>query len=355
MFSFPWPGRTNPDFIGDETELVIAEEARLPLHILARDARLSVENAMLCVESSEDQRTVRLDEISLIALHGGAQVSVPCLHLLAKQDVPLILLSRNGYYIGQMTNLSGNHSAARRAQYTAAADPRKSLVIARGIVEAKLSATARLARRRLGARDKVTKSLNRAVRSARRARTAAGLRGVEGSGAAAWYGAWPRMLERSDDLFTFDGRSRRPARDATNALLSYLYAVTTGTAAAAAEASGLDVNVGFYHVERPGRPALALDLVEPLRPAVVDAAVLTAIRRGEFTAVSFETQDDGSVRLSQEGRRTALDILERRLSTTFIYAGTEMTWRAAITHHAGLLTKSLRGGELPVPMLLARG
>lgn len=354
MFSFAWQKPADPD-PNDETELVIAEEARLPLHILAGDAELSVENGMLCVESADDSRTVRLDEISLVALHGGARVSVPCLHMLTRQNLPLILMSGNGYYIGQMTDLSTNHSSVRRAQYEVAAQPKKSLRIARHIVEAKLAATARLARRRLGGRDPVTKALNRAAKAARRARTPAILRGIEGNGAAVWFSAWPKMLERSDDLFTFDGRSRRPARDATNALLSYLYAVITGTSAAAAAAVGLDVNVGFYHVERPGRPALALDLVEPLRPAVVDAALLTAIQRGEFNAASFEVQPNGSFRLSTEGRRKALDILERRLSTTFVYAGTEMTWRVAITHHAELLASSLRGDARPVPMLLARG
>ena len=352
MFAFgrPRTQKVQPSNV----EEIVADEPRLPLHVISDCAKLSIDNGRIEINTQKNNRIVRLDEISLVALHGGARVSIPCLHMLVRNSVPLILLSRNGYYRGQLLDLSAAHAGTRRAQYAAIEDARISLAFARDLIEGKLQNTARIARRRLGAQSKTTQSLVKATLSSRKCQTLSSLRGVEGAAAAAWFGTWPEFLADSDEMFVFDGRSRRPARDATNALLSYLYAVTTGTAAAAATAAGLDPNVGFYHSERPGRPALALDLVEPLRPAVVDTAVIAAIRNREFSETSFETQLDGAVRLTDEGRGRALNILERRLSTTFRYAGTEMTWRTAISHHAILLAKALRSGSISVPVPLPR-
>jgi len=338
-----------------EDQYTIADEARLPLHILADDARLSVGNAMLHVEADGEVRSLRPEEVSLVALHGGAQVSVPCLHLMARSGVPLVLLSRNGYFLGQITDLTGTYTATHRAQYATIGDRRRCLALARQTVSAKLATTARLARRRLGARDQVTRALRRGALQAGRARSAERLRGLEGAAAAAWFGAWGRMLGETDSLFTFDGRSRRPPRDATNALLSYLYAVLTGTITATSTACGLDPHVGYFHAQRPGRPALALDLVDPLRPAMVDTAVIAAIRHREFTTESFETQPDGSFRLSRDGRRRALDILERRLSTHLVHNGTEMSWRQAITRYCQDFAAALRQGTMPPDPPMARG
>lgn len=336
--------RRTPDPIMPDTEdaPVFGAEAKLPLHVLSDDAELHIDEGLLAVEGTGSAETFRLDALSLVALHGGARVTVPCLHALARAGVPLILLSRGGYYLGQMIDVSGQHAAVRRAQYRAAEDPARRLEMARAFVLPKIEATARLARRRLGARDAVVRQLDRALVQARRARDLGALRGVEGAAAAAWYGAWPQMLNRVDAPFVFDGRSRRPPRDAVNAVLSYLYAVMAGMTAASAAAAGLDPDVGFLHAERAGRPALALDLVEPLRVAVVDAAVLSALNSGEFGASDVEMQPDGGVRLTDAGRRRALGVLERRLSVAFRHQGEEVTWRAAADKAAAAVAASVR-------------
>lgn len=353
MFSFLWQRRLQPlDRSSDDREPLPApqDEARLPLHVVADDAELRLDQGRLVVGTREKSKSLRLEEVSLVGLHGGARATIPCLQELARQSVPVVLFSRSGYMLGQIVDTSANVSATRRAQYSVAADPKSAFLIARTLVVGKLRNTARIARRRCGAHAAVTKTLDRAVTAAERSSDASGLRGIEGAAAAAWYAAWPGFLENAADLFAFEGRSRRPPRDAVNALLSYLYAVTTGTAAAAACSAGLDQNVGFFHAERPGRPALALDLVEPLRPTIVDTAVIAAIRNGEFSGASFETRPDGGVLLSSDGRRRALGVVERRLSTSLVYDGSEMTWRAAISHHALLLARGLRAGRFAVPV-----
>lgn len=324
------------------------DEARLPLHVLADDARLSISQGQLMVETAEDKQMIRLNELSLIALHGGARVTIPCLHSLARVGIPVLLLSRRGYYLGQMLDLSGNASAVRRAQYRASEDPRLRLSCARDLVGAKLRAASRLARRRSDARDPLVRMLHQTARKVARSRSEAALRGLEGAGAAAWYAAWPEFLRRDEPLFAFDGRNRRPPRDAVNSLLSYLYAVTTGLAANAALGAGLDPAVGLFHAERPGRPALALDLVEPFRVGVVDTAVLAAINGGRFDAADFETVENGGVLLSQAGKKKALMVLEDRLSTRFLADGARISWRDAMTRTAVRLAASLRSGTAQV-------
>ena len=350
----PFPlSRLLPTFARRDTafnddDLPPGEEARLPVHVLADDARLSVEEGQLLIEAGETCQKLRLDELSQVVLHGGAAVTVPCLHILARARVPVVLLSRGGYYLSQTTDLSGATASVRRAQYRFAESPAQQLSLARDLIGAKLRATARLARRRAGARSDVVRSLDRAVRAAAKARDASALRGIEGAAAAAWYGAWNSFLTRDDPVFVFDGRSRRPPRDAVNALLSYLYAVTTGMAASAANAAGLDPAVGVYHTERPGRPALALDIVEPFRVSVVDTAVLAGLNEGVFATSDFTMEGEGGVRLTDQGRRRALGLLERRLSTRFRDGGAETSWREAITRTAERLATNLRGGRARV-------
>lgn len=324
-------------------------DPRLPLHVLADDAVLAIDEGRLRVTGGEADESFVLEDLSLVALHGGARVSVPCLHALARAGVPLILHARNGWYLGQMVDLSGNHAAVRRAQYAAAADPARRLVYARAFVAAKIGATARLARRRLGTADPLVRRLDRALADAAHCRDIDRLRGIEGGAAAAWFDVWPRLLSATEGPFVFAGRSRRPPRDGANALLSYLYAVLTGKAAAAAAAAGLDPNVGFLHAERPGRPALALDLVEPLRVSVVETAVLAALNGGRFAPEDCTADAEGAVTLTPQGRRRALAVLEERLSEGF--GGT--TWRAAMNRAAGELARGLCAGAPPALPLAA--
>jgi CRISPR-associated endonuclease Cas1 len=171
--------------------------------------------------------------------------------------------------------------------------------------------------------------------------------GVEGAAAALFYAALPTMIaaSRRQD-FPFDGRRRRPPPDAVNCLLSYLYAIVAGECAAAVLAVGFDPAVGFLHAARPGRPALALDLMEPFRPLVADQTALAAINRGEVRPAHFEREAD-AVRLTEGGRRALLAALERRLGEAVPQRAArarQSTWREAIAGAAGDLATALRSG-----------
>ena len=328
-------------------EALLHTDPALPVHVVADHGELRMEEGRLSLVTETEERTLRLDEISMLALHGNISITTPCLRALLDRGIPVLFHSRGGHYLGQLVDLSGNHSAVRRAHYAAATDRKKPLEIARQLVAAKIANARRLLRRRGGGSGPVVRRLTRHLRAARKARSLEKLRGVEGAAAALYWESWPKLIKADPEIFLFEGRNRRPPRDAVNAALSYASAVLAGQCAAAALAAGLDPFVGFLHGERAGRPSLALDLVEPFRPAVAESAVLTAINGGELDADCFDFQSGGGVFLSDIGRKAVLAALERRLSTRFAYPGIgrEVSWRAAVSLHAQLLSRALREGK----------
>ena len=330
----------------DDADTPLRPEAALPVHVAAEHGEVRIEDGLLTLWTEQEERTLRLDEVSLLALHGNITITTPCLHELMRRGIPVLFHTRGGYYLGQLADASANASRVRRAQYAVAADPRRALHVSRQLVEAKLLNARRLLRRR-GVRKAELRRFGRLLRKARKARSADRLRGIEGAAAALYWSLWPGLIRAGHEMFVFEGRTRRPPRDAVNAALSYAYAVLTGACSAAALGAGLDPHVGFYHAERAGRPALALDMLEPFRPMVADTAMLQAINSGDLNEECFSRQDDGAVLLSETGRRAVLGALERRLSTHFAYPGTgrDMSWRSAISLHAQLLARALCSGE----------
>jgi CRISPR-associated protein Cas1 len=144
--------------------------------------------------------------------------------------------------------------------------------------------------------------------------------------------------------FEFEGRSRRPPQDPLNAALSYCYAVLLGETLAAVVATGLDPRLGFLHAPRAGKPALALDLLEPFRPLIADRAVLAGVNTGRFEEHHFEERN-GGVWLSETGRRLALTLLEDRLSGTLKLPGRDAptTYREVIGFQAKAIAAALTG------------
>jgi CRISPR-associated protein Cas1 len=138
------------------------------------------------------------------------------------------------------------------------------------------------------------------------------LRGAEGEAANLYFSVFDLLIRSSDGELRFNGRSRRPPRDPFNALLSFLYTLLTHDCRSAAEAVGLDPAVGFLHRDRPGRPSLALDLMEELRPVLVDRLALSLVNRRQLRTKDFETRDGGAVWLAESGRKTVLTAWQER-------------------------------------------
>jgi len=138
------------------------------------------------------------------------------------------------------------------------------------------------------------------------------LRGAEGEAAASYFGVFDHLIRTPDEGLRWRSRSRRPPLDAVNALLSFLYTLLTHDCRSALEAVGLDPAVGFLHRDRPGRPSLALDLMEELRPILVDRLVLSLINRRQLRSADFETRENGAVMMSDDARKLVLTAWQER-------------------------------------------
>jgi CRISPR-associated endonuclease Cas1 len=150
--------------------------------------------------------------------------------------------------------------------------------------------------------------------------------------------------------FAFDRRTRRPPADPVNACLSLCYALLTRTCATALEIAGLDPWAGIYHADRPGRPALALDFMEPFRPILADSTVLTLLNKGELSPGDFVTAGPGC-NLTPAGRRTLIRAFERRLDqeATHPLFGYQIAMRRMLHVQARLFARHLMGEIDPCP------
>ena len=184
--------------------------------------------------------------------------------------------------------------------------------------------------------------------SARRnigALTVDALRGVEGDCARVYFGVFDHLILANKDDFSFRVRSRRPPLDRTNALLSFAYTLLVHDVTAALEAVGLDPCVGFLHTDRPGRPGLALDLMEELRAMLADRLVLSLINRQQVTAKNFTMYENGAVLMDDAGRREVLQAWQKRKKEEVQHPFLEETVELGLFAHvqALLLARWLRG------------
>ena len=201
----------------------------------------------------------------------------------------------------------------------------------------------------------------RDIDAAERAHDLPQLLGVEGNAAARYFRHFGQMLSApgeggADDWpFDFERRTRRPPTDPVNALLSYAYSLLARSVAVTLTAVGFDAYRGFYHQSRYGRPALALDVMEPFRPLIADSAVLTAINNGEVGAADF-VRAGGAVNLNERGRRAFIATFERRMSQEITHPifGYAAQYRQIVEIQCRLLGRHLLGEIDRYPNLTTR-
>jgi len=138
------------------------------------------------------------------------------------------------------------------------------------------------------------------------------IRGLEGEAAAAYFGVFDHLITQQKADFFFRGRNRRPPLDRVNALLSFVYTLLVHDVSSACQSVGLDPQVGFLHRDRPGRPSLALDLMEELRPQVADRLVLRLINLRQVDAKGFAVSGSGAVTMSADCRKSIIKAYQDR-------------------------------------------
>ena len=255
-----------------------------------------------------------------IVCFGQVAVSPQLLGFASEAGISVAWLGYSGKLLARIEGPQTGNVLLRRAQHEATKSG-NALPVARAVVAAKVANQRSVLRRHLrdnpdaAGAEAVEDAQRRLFDSARHALNAADLdtlRGHEGEAANAYWSVFLHIIRNTDPIFAFQGRNRRPPRDAINAILSFLYALTALDARAACESHGLDSQMGFLHRDRPGRMSLALDLMEEMRAPLADRTCLSLVNRRQVSASSFRTEETGAVLLNDAGRKTVLEAYQTR-------------------------------------------
>jgi len=292
------------------------------LYVMTQGSYLHLERETLKLDVERKTRLrVPMHHIGGIVLFGNVMVSPFALYRCAEDGRSVVFLSEHGRFKARLQGPQSGNVLLRRAQHEMLSDAGRSLALMRAVVAGKLQ-NSRLVLLR-GAREAkcvedrgrleaAGKSLAAAIRALRRTAGADEVRGIEGQAAREYFDAFNHLLRVNRDTFAMRQRTRRPPRDRINALLSFVYALLTNECVSAVEAAGLDPQVGYLHVVRPGRPALALDLMEEFRSVLADRLVLSLINRQQVRPEDFIERPGGAVEMKDEARKTVLSAWQQR-------------------------------------------
>jgi CRISPR-associated protein Cas1 len=292
------------------------------LYVTLQGAYLSREGETVTVRH-EDQIKLRIPIRTLhgIVCFGQVSSSSFLMGLCSEFGVGISFLTEYGRFLARVQGPISGNVLLRKQQYQASERPESILAIARAVVTAKVAncrtVLLRAARERepSSARElleRATVRLGVILDEVQKADNADSVRGHEGDAARTYFSVFDHLIVASKDEFSFSGRSRRPPLDKVNALLSFLYTLLTHDVASALECSGLDPAVGFLHRDRPGRPSLALDLVEELRPVLADRLALSLINRRQISGSGFTTTESGGVTMDDATRKEVLVAWQKR-------------------------------------------
>ena len=333
--------------------LSVRHARALPVYVQSHRGKIAKKGERLAITKDDDETVyARLAETSQLVVMGNVYITTPTLHELMRRNIPVTWQSYGGWFLGHTVGTGHANVELRTAQYKGSFEDQVCLRLARGWVRAKIRNSRTLLRRNWRHDEDVKPvltDLKRLADKAGRARDLSSLLGVEGAAAARYFQHFTGMLKQGSDtdLFEMNNRNRRPPTDPVNALLSFGYAILTRTWVVVLSATGFDPYRGFYHQPRYGRPALALDMMEPFRPLIVESAVVTAINNGEIRPTDFVRRATG-VNLSNAGRKRFIATVERRFSqeVTHPLFGYRVEYRRLLEIQSRLLGRFL-SGETP--------
>ncbi len=295
----------------------------------------------------------------------GIVVTAPLMEHCAENGVSIAYLSESGRFLGRIEGPIKGNVLLRRQQFRLADDPAPSLEIARTIVAAKVQNSRSNLTRFLrnypshAATEKVAVAsacLARQLESIQRCSVIEVLRGLEGESANSYFAVFDHLIVQQKENFRFAGRNRRPPLDPVNALLSFGYTLLANDLRSALESIGLDPYVGFLHTDRPGRPSLALDLMEEFRAPFVDRLALNLINMKMVQPEQFLRQPTGEVQMDPEARKVLLTQYQQRKRETLAhpFLEEEMEIGLIFLSQARLLARHIRGDIDYYPAFLWR-
>lgn len=292
------------------------------LYVTMPDAYLACDGENIVIRVKDETKfRVPVHNLESIICFGFAGASPKLMYLCSERGVALSFLNEYGKFMGRVTGGISGNVLLRRAQYRWADDTTVSGRLAKRFIAAKIvNSRALLHRVRRDHTESVdTLALNKAISwlggtldRLDKAADGNSIRGVEGEAAQVYFSNFNQLILSQKEEFTLITRNRRPPTDRINALLSFLYTLLAHDVTAALESVGLDPQVGFLHRERPGRPSLALDVMEELRPHFADRLAVTLINRRQIAADGFVVKENGAVIMEDETRKEVLTAWQKR-------------------------------------------
>jgi CRISPR-associated protein Cas1 len=336
------------------------------LYITTQGAYLNKEGEAVVVSvERETKLRVPVHTLGGVVCFGNVAVSPFLMHHCAENNVAISFLSENGRFLARVQGPVNGNVLLRRQQYRLADDKSASAVVARTIVTGK-AANARTVLQR-ATRDHEGKDgmdavhgaimrLSVLIRMLQEEKDIDSVRGREGDIGRTYFGVFDRMITAQKSEFFFSERSRRPPLDNMNALLSFIYTLLAHDCVGALEAVGLDPQVGFLHRDRPGRPSLALDMMEEFRPFFADRLALSLVNLKQVQGNGFKKTESGAVEMDDDTCKTVLVEYQKRKQEEMLHPFVGESAALGLFFHlqAQLLARHLRGDLDGYPPFLWR-
>jgi CRISPR-associated protein Cas1 len=345
------------------------------LYVIEQGAEVSKQGNRLVVRKfGTELESVPSFKVEQLILMGNIQITSQAIKFLLTEGIDTVFMTINGKYRGRLVSTFSKNIDLRRIQFRKLDGGPFVLDLAKKFVWGKLSNYRILLRRyqKEAQKEELEKgihSLRRLIEKVDEPRDLDVLRGIEGSGSAAYFGAFGYLFKTSE--FRFEKRTRRPPRDPVNALLSFGYTLLANTIQTGIDLSGLDPYLGSLHSPDYGRASLTLDLMEEFRPVLVDTVVLKVLNTRTITMRDFHIQEDAPslspegeledmtpsdypVLLTYEGTKKWITMYEKRLQEQTFYPVTEqrLTYRQICEQQVRCLVRHLKEEETYQPFLL---
>lgn len=325
------------------------------LFVTSQGAYLNKEGECVVVSVEREVKLrVPIHTLGGVVCFGNVLCSPFLMHHCAENNVLVSFLSENGRFLARVQGPVNGNVLLRRRQYQLADDHSRSATIARSFVLGKaLNARSVVQRAVRDHNEKAgmeqaaatIKHLGALIDALREEQDLDAVRGREGDISRVYFGVFDCLITAQKEDFFFRGRNRRPPMDNMNALLSFVYTLLAHDCISALEAIGLDPQVGFLHRDRPGRPSLALDLMEEFRPFFADRLALSLVNLKQVQANGFERTESGAVEMTDATRKTILVAYQKRKTEEMVHPFLDETAKLGVFFHlqAQLLARHLRG------------
>ncbi|NPV56062.1 MAG: type I-C CRISPR-associated endonuclease Cas1 [Anaerolineae bacterium] len=299
------------------------------LYVTVPEAYLSLDGENIVIKKGEETAMrLPLHNLENIVCFGYPGVSPALMGACAEKAIGLCFLTPYGRFLGRVSGKIKGNVLLRKRQYQLSEERDKSAQIAASFLIGKLANCRKVIERAV--RDhamlvdvpvmqNTSASLKALAQSVKACKSVEEMIGVEGSAARVYFNVFDQLILQQREAFQFNERSRRPPLDNVNAMLSFFYTILANEASSALETVGLDPYVGFLHQDRPGRPSLALDLMEELRPVFADRFVLSLINRKQVTGEGFTKKESGGIIMNDETRKKALAAWQERKKETLMH------------------------------------